>query len=208
MGHDPRQGRILSWLPPYHDMGLMGTIILSMYHGWPLVLMSPMHFVQEPRRWLKAITDYRVTITVGTELLARPVRGCDDRQAKPADLDLSTVKELYCGAEPISADTLRTVRADRGAPLGFDGECADSVLRDGGGDAVRRGEAARIAVPHRHAAPEPVGTARVVVSCGEVDTEHTVRIVDPTTRHGVGRRRVGEIWVSGRSVAAGYYNRA
>ena len=64
MGSDPdRVG--LSWLPPYHDMGLMGTIMLSLYHGWPLVLMSPMHFMQQPRRWLEAITDYRVSITVG-----------------------------------------------------------------------------------------------------------------------------------------------
>ena len=64
MGPDPHRVGF-SWLPPYHDMGLIGTIILSMYHGWPLVLMSPMHFVQEPRRWLKAINDYRVSITVG-----------------------------------------------------------------------------------------------------------------------------------------------
>ena len=64
MGPDPQRVG-LSWFPPYHDMGLIGTIILSMYHGWPLVLMSPMHFVQEPRRWLKAISDYRVSITVG-----------------------------------------------------------------------------------------------------------------------------------------------
>ena len=78
MGHDPdRVG--LSWLPPYHDMGLLGTIVLSMYHGWPLVLMSPMNFVQQPRRWMKAITDYRVSITVGPNFSLDSVRGCGER---------------------------------------------------------------------------------------------------------------------------------
>ena len=55
-------GRVgCSWLPPYHDMGLMGTIMLALHGGWPLVMLSPIHFVQRPYRWLKAITDYRVT---------------------------------------------------------------------------------------------------------------------------------------------------
>ena len=92
MGVDPdRVG--LSWLPPYHDMGLMGTILLSMYHGWPLVLMSPMHFIQRPRRWLQAITDYKVSITVGPNF---SLDLCADELTddETAGLDLSTVRQL------------------------------------------------------------------------------------------------------------------
>ena len=79
MGDDPdRVG--LSWLPPYHDMGLMGTIFVSMFQGVPLVLMSPMHFVQAPRRWLEAITDYRVTITVGPNFSLDLCSDCAERR--------------------------------------------------------------------------------------------------------------------------------
>jgi acyl-CoA synthetase (AMP-forming)/AMP-acid ligase II len=201
MGEDPeRLG--LSWLPPYHDMGLLGTIILSMYHGWPLVLMSPMHFVQQPRRWLEAITHYRVSITVGPNF---SLDLCADAllDGDTADLDLSTVRQLYCGAEPISVDTLERFER-RLAPLGFDGDAlipcyglAEATLFLAG---KRRGSRYRT-----YNTPETPD--RTVVSCGAVDAEHTVRIVDPSTRRPVGDGSVGEVWVSGRSVAAGYYSR-
>ncbi len=203
MGYDPdRVG--LSWLPPYHDMGLMGTIILSMYHGWPLVLMSPMHFVQQPCRWLKAISDYRVSITVGPNFsLDLCADALEDGGAE--GLDLSTVKELYCGAEPICADTLARFQ-EITAPLGFDGKAlipcygmAEATLFVAG---KRAGSWYRT-----DCAPEDRGAGRIVVSCGEVDSEHTVRIVDPMNFDSVDDGLVGEIWVSGRSVAGGYYNR-
>jgi acyl-CoA synthetase (AMP-forming)/AMP-acid ligase II len=203
MGHDPdRVG--LSWLPPYHDMGLMGTIVLSMYHGWPLVLMSPLHFVQQPRRWLKAITDYRVSITVGPNF---SLDLCADamRDGGFEALDLSTVKELYCGAEPISDATLARFEATS-APLGFDGRSlipcygmAEATLFVSGKRAGSRYRA--------ECAPQDDGDGRLVVSCGEVDSEHTVRIVDTASHAPLPDSTVGEIWVSGRSVAAGYFNR-
>ena len=203
MGHDPsRVG--LSWLPPYHDMGLMGTIILSMYHGWPLVLMSPLHFVQQPRRWLEAINDYGVSITVGPNFsLDLCADALEDNDTM--DLELSTVREVYCGAEPICADTLSRFQQAM-APLGFDEKAlipcygmAEATLFVSGKRAGTRYRTDRM--------PEAHGMGRVVVSCGEVDSDHTVRIVDPTNLTSVDDGVVGEIWVSGRSVAAGYYNR-
>ena len=156
MGHDPdRVG--LSWLPPYHDMGLMGTIVLSMYHGWPLVLMSPMHFVQQPRRWFKAITDYRVSITVGPNFsLDLCADSAGDEEFE--NLDLSSVKELYCGAEPISVATLDRFQGDQCAAR-VRRALADPLLWDGGGDAVRVGQACRIPVPRRHLHRRSMGTA-------------------------------------------------
>jgi len=203
MGRDPdRVG--LSWLPPYHDMGLMGTIVLSMYHGWPLVLMSPMHFVQQPRRWFKAITDYRVSITVGPNFsLDLCADSAGDEEFE--NLDLSSVKELYCGAEPISVATLDRFQGTS-APLGFDGRSlipcygmAEATLFVSG---KRAGSRYRT-----EPAPQVDGDGRPVVSCGEVDSEHTVRIVDTAGRRPLPDGAVGEIWVSGRSVAAGYLNR-
>ncbi|WP_158240378.1 fatty acyl-AMP ligase [Mycobacterium hubeiense] len=201
MGHDPdRVG--LSWLPPYHDMGLMGTIILSMYHGWPLVLMSPMHFVQQPLRWLQAIDDYGVSITVGPNfslaLCAEAL--CDEAVG---ELDLSTVRQWYCGAEPISADTLALFQRAT-EPFGFDMRAlipcygmAEATLFVSG---KRAG--ARYRTDHT-----PDQSGRTVVSCGDVDAAHTVRIVDPQTLTRLDDGVVGEIWVAGRSVAAGYYNK-
>jgi len=167
------------------------------------VLMSPMHFVQEPRRWLQAINDYRVSITVGPNF---SLDLCADTLADNdfGDLDLSTVRELYCGAEPIHAETLARFQQAT-APLGFD----DTALIPCYGMA----EATLfVAGKHRGSrfcttpAREPGERGRTVVSCGEVDAEHTVRIVDTATHTQLDDGVVGEIWVSGRSVAAGYYN--
>jgi acyl-CoA synthetase (AMP-forming)/AMP-acid ligase II len=203
MGDDPtRVG--FSWLPPYHDMGLMGTIFISMFQGVPLVLMSPMHFVQEPFRWLKAISDYRVSITVGPNF---SLDMCSDAlsNTEVQDLDLSRLERLYCGAEPISPDTLeRFLQAAE--PLGFDPEAltpcygmAEATLYVSGkpGGAIYRAGSS----------PEPSVTDRPVVSCGEVDSEHVVRIVDPSSLTLLDDGQVGEIWVSGPSVAVGYYDR-
>ncbi|MBS1695224.1 MAG: fatty acyl-AMP ligase [Actinobacteria bacterium] len=201
MGEQP--GRIgLSWLPPYHDMGLLGTIVLSLYHGWPLVLMSPLHFVQRPRRWLEAITDYRVSVTVGPnfslDLCAAALR--DDTSDGAGELDLSTVRHLYCGAEPISADTLERFGAAT-APLGFD--MAALIPCYGMAEATLFVAGRRAGTGYRAASH---GTNAAVVSCGTVDSAHTVRIVDPATRTPAADGQVGEIWVSGPSVAAGYHD--
>jgi acyl-CoA synthetase (AMP-forming)/AMP-acid ligase II len=202
MGHDPdRVG--LSWLPPYHDMGLMGTIILSMYQGWPLVLMSPMHFVQQPRRWLEAITEYGVSITVGPNFsLDLCVDSLTDDEID--GLDLSTVRELYCGAEPVSADTLARFE-QRFAAIGFDGRAIIPCYGLAEATLFVSGKSERSAYRTAHG-PDEDGVERVVVSCGPIDSEHAARIVDPNDLRTVDDDRVGEIWISGRSVAAGYHN--
>jgi acyl-CoA synthetase (AMP-forming)/AMP-acid ligase II len=203
MGHDPdRVG--CSWLPPYHDMGLMGTIFVSMHQGVPLVLMSPLHFIQQPLRWLKAISDYGVTIAVGPNFsldLCSDALGGEDTEG----LDLSTIQRMYCGAEPISADTLARF-AQMTAPLGFEPKALTPCYGMAETTLFVSGKSAD-GTYRTDSPPEPSATGRAVVSCGEVDTENVVRIVDPTTLVGLDNGQVGEIWVSGRSVAAGYHNR-
>jgi len=203
MGHDPdRIG--FSWLPPYHDMGLMGTILVSMFQGVPLVTMSPLHFVQSPRRWLEAITQYNVTITVGPnfslDMCSDVLGGADN-----TDLDLSTLERLYCGAEPISVDTLARFEQAT-APLGFNLDAlvpcygmAETTLYVSGKSPGRN--------YRTEPSPEPSARRRDVVSCGKVDPEHTVRIVEPTSLEALSDGHIGEIWVTGPSVAAGYHDR-
>ncbi|OIK28456.1 fatty acyl-AMP ligase [Streptomyces malaysiense] len=210
-----------SWLPPYHDMGLMGTIMLAVHGGWPLVMLSPIHFVQDPYRWLKAITDHKVTISVGPnfafDLCAQSI---GDEEL--ATLDLSRLRQVFCGSEPVSGNTMERFE-ERFAPVGFDAgslipcfglaeatlfvsgkpEAADTIrteLLDK--DALERGHARRV--------PAPGTTASdvvEVVSCGVVAENHHVIIVDPHTLMPLTDGEIGEIWVHGANVAAGYLSR-
>ena len=211
-------GRIgCSWLPPYHDMGLMGTIMLALHSGWPLVMLSPIHFVQQPYRWLKAISEYGVTISVSPNFaLDMCVETITDEELQT--LDLSTLRQLYCGAEPVLKTTLDRFR-DRFAPHGYresalipcygmaeatlfvSGKPDETLLRSVWLDkpALERGSV-------REATP---GTAHITetVSCGAIAHDHDVIIVDPQTLEPVQPGAVGEIWVDGPSVAKGYFDR-
>ncbi|MEW2621359.1 fatty acyl-AMP ligase [Streptomyces sp. NPDC048106] len=208
-----------SWLPPYHDMGLMGTIMLAVHGGWPLVMLSPIHFVQDPYRWLKAITDHKVTISVGPnfafDLCAQSI---GDEEV--ATLDLSTLRQVFCGSEPVSGNTMERFR-ERFAPVGFDAgsfiPCfglAEATLFVSGkpeaDDRIRTEWLDKDALEHGRArrAPHPGGADAVaVVSCGVIAENHEVLIVGPDSLAPLAEGEIGEIWVSGANVAAGYLGR-
>lgn len=220
MGEEPdRVG--CSWLPPYHDMGLMGTIMLAVHAGWPLVMMSPVHFVQDPYRWLKAITDHRVTISVGPNFaFDLCTDSVGDEQLET--LDLSTLRQVFCGSEPVARSTLDRFRERFGESCGFN---ADSVIPCYGlaeatlfvsGKPDRTGirtewldkAALELGEVRPHPGADSAGeTAVGVVSCGVVAKGHEVTVVDPRTLRPVPPGRIGELWVSGPSVADGYLNR-
>lgn len=207
----------LIWLPPYHDMGLIGGILQPLYAGIPVVLMSPLDFLQRPLRWLRAVTRYRATVSGGPnfayDLCARKVT-----DAQKATLDLSTWRVAFNGAEPVRRETLeRFSRAF--APCGFRPEAfypcyglAEGTLIVSGG---RRGQGARFArvkasaLGAGQALPvaddDPEGQA--VVGCGAALGEERILIVDPETRRPLPDGQVGEVWVSGPNVAVGYWNR-
>ncbi len=220
MGHDPdRVG--CSWLPPYHDMGLIGTIVLAVFSGWPLVTMSPVHFVQHPYRWLKAISDHRVTISV-TPNFAMELATATVTDEELAGLDLSSLRQVYCGSEPVRSATLDEFR-DRFAPAGYDEAAmipcygmAEATLFISGkpdGTGVRLTRIGREALEQGRAevvpddAEAPEGDVTDVVSCGVVAVDHDVRVVDPEARVTLADGLVGEVWVAGPSVAAGYFQR-
>lgn len=207
----------VSWLPPHHDMGLMGGIIQPMFVGMNMVLFSPQLFVQRPLTFLEAITRFRLSgggaPNFGYELLTRRVP-----ESAKAQLDLSTWEVAFCGAEPVRARTLDAFAAAF-ALCGFRREAflpcyglAEATLLV---SAV-----APMTGPRRLAVDGPSldagevvsantdSSARHFVSCGGPPQGQTVLIVDAETGKSVPEGRTGEIWVKGPNVASGYWDKA
>jgi acyl-CoA synthetase (AMP-forming)/AMP-acid ligase II len=205
-----------TWLPPYHDMGLMGGILQPIYEGFPTVILSPGHFVQRPYRWLAAVSRYRVTTTIAPNFAFDLC--CDTiSDAELATLDLSTVEAIYCGAEPVRLRTFERFAA-RFAPRGFRaaafGPCyglAEATVfvtgkPDGAApiftsvDQERLAHGAALDVPGDHP------RAQTLAGCGIVAPGHDLRIVDPANGRALPDGAIGEIWVSGPNIGVGYWN--
>jgi fatty-acyl-CoA synthase len=202
----------VSWLPLYHDMGLVGMSLGPLYGARPVVLMPPEMFVRRPVEWLRAITRYRATVSYapnfGYDLCVRRLKKLDG-------LDLSSWRVAGCGAEPINAQTL-TAFAEKFGPAGFRASCfvpsyglAEHVLAATIGSRERE---PRVDVVSAEALSDggmaaPVGPDDAVirlVSCGRPLSGHGLRIVldDDSVAH---EREVGEIALAGPSVMLGYY---
>lgn len=192
-----------SWLPPYHDMGLIAGILHPLHAGLPVTLMSPMEFLRDPLSWLDVVTRFEATYTgapnFGYAQCTR--RATDDRVAA---LDLGRLRMAFCGSEPISAAVLAGFAA-RFAPAGFDAAAflpgyglAEATLMVSGtaGDGVHAVE-----VP----APGPGGPVQQAVAVGAPVRDTEVRVVDPDTGVPAPAGTVGEVWVRGPGVAAGYW---
>jgi acyl-CoA synthetase (AMP-forming)/AMP-acid ligase II len=226
----PPASRWVTWLPLYHDMGLIGTVLHPLYGGGTIYVMSPLHFMQKPARWPRAISRFRARVSGGPnfayELAARRAAAGD-----LADLDLSCWRVAFCGAEPIRAETMTRFGAVF-SQAGLDPAClvgcyglAESTLLVSG---ARRTDpkilrVSRPALETCRAEPAdgsrgtacPAGTAAgatentaTVVSCGRIFAEYDVRIADPVSCAPLPDGQVGEIWVAGPSVAKGYWRRA
>lgn len=210
-------GRGAFWLPSYHDMGLIGGVLEPLYIGGRSVLMSPASFLQRPIRWLQAFARYGATIS-GAPNFAYDL--CVERippEAR-AELDLSGWKLAFCGAEPVRPETLeRFVEAF--APCGFRREAlypcyglAEATLLVSGGLGPSAPTVSWIRKSDlRHHRVVPVAAedtdAQSAVGCGQALLDTRVAIVDPDTEVGCASEQVGEVWVSGPSVAQGYWNR-
>nr|AEH26484.1 AMP-dependent synthetase and ligase [uncultured Acidobacteria bacterium A3] len=204
---------MFSWLPCYHDMGLIGKVLSAVAFGLRTVLMSPAHFVDRPERWLLGISRYGVASSGGpnfaydlcTRLVPDELLG---------ELNLSTWRVAVNGAEPVRRETM-TAFADRFAPCGFRlgtfhpsyGLAESTLVVSAGPFTHEQGiewvDAQALSTGRvQSAAPE---TGVPVVSCGVVDTSAVVEVVDPHTLLPVEECHVGEVWVSSPSVAAGYW---
>ncbi len=208
---------VVGWLPLYHDMGLIGNVLQPLYVGASCVLMSPLAFLQRPRRWLEAISRYRGT-TSGGPNFAYELTLAKVPPAEREGLDLSSWTLAFNGAEPVRAATLERF-AQGFAPCGFEAKAfypcyglAEATLFVTGGTAGRAPATLAVdasSLERDHAVPaEPSAAARELVSCGTGSGGQEVRVVDPQTLAPCPQGRVGEIWVSGGSVVAGYWGHA
>jgi acyl transferase domain-containing protein/acyl-CoA synthetase (AMP-forming)/AMP-acid ligase II/acyl carrier protein len=213
--HTPESKGVI-WLPPYHDMGLIGGVLQPMYSGFPVTLMAPVAFLQKPFRWLQAISNYKATTSGGPDFAYD--LAC--RQITPeqlASLDLSSWEVAFTGAEPIRAQTLERF-AETFAPCGFRREAfypcygmAETTLIVSGG---LKSEAPIV----RHIQPTALEQNQVIytsasdggkaiVGCGKSSPDQKVLIVNPESFLACPDEQVGEVWVAGDSIAQGYWNR-
>lgn len=202
---------MVGWIPHWHDMGLLGQL-LAFFNGATLVTMSPLAFLKQPIRLLKAISDYRGTITAAPnfayDLIARRVT-----PEQLADLDLSAWEVALNGAEPVRRRTVERI-TNLLAPAGF----APSTMRPGYGMAevtlmatVSRGVPRHLDADadslEQHRYLPATDRAISLVSSGEPAPGVEVRIVEPETLDVLAEDQVGEIWLRSASVASGYHNR-
>lgn len=204
----------VSWLPLYHDMGLIGGLLQPLHRGVPVILMTPKFFIERPVRWLEVISRYRATVS-GAPNFAFQLCADRVRNSQLQALDLSCWRVAFCGAEPVRRNTMRAF-IDRFESAGFNAgtiyPCyglAEATLFVTGGV---RGEGMKT---HEFSAELLAqGKAQVVeqgipvVACGFPASNHAVRIVDPATKKALPDDHVGEIWTSSDSLAQGYWQRS
>ena len=205
----------VSWLPLYHDMGLIGGCFATMYLGFPVVLMSPLAFLSRPSQWLRAIHRHRGTISGGPnfayELCLRRIP-----EHELEGLDLASWRFAFNGAEPVSPETMASFtekfakwgfRADAMSPVYGLAECSVGLAFTPPGERWRvdaldrqRFSASGEAVAARPNDPSPLK----IVSCGEVLSGHDVRVVDAAGLE-LADRHEGLLQFRGPSATSGYF---
>ena len=208
--------RTIIWLPPYHDMGLIGGILQPLYTGNIVTLMPHLMFLQRPIRWLQAISRFRATTSGGPnfayDLCLRKIKP-NQREG----LDLSTWEVAFNGAEPVNLETLERF-SEFFAPCGFSPEAflacyglAEATLIVSGGPKARIPKSKRLII-NELANNRAVNSSKLentvsIVGCGQISELSTLKIVNPETLIPCAPNEIGEIWLSGPNVACGYWNR-
>ncbi len=212
----------LTWLPHFHDMGLVEGIVQPLFSGFAGLIMPPVAFFQKPLRWLRSISDHAVSNSGGPnfayELCLRHITNSEAQQ-----LDLSSWKVAYNGAEMIRPATLARF-AKKFAPSGFEWKAfypvyglaeATLVVASGRRESEPVGccldrdqlEKGRVAEAGQGAPGGYPLSAAGLIQAGRFESALEVSIVDPQTLRPLGDDHVGEIWIRGGSVAQGYWNR-
>ncbi|PWW53043.1 fatty acyl-AMP ligase [Actinokineospora spheciospongiae] len=201
---------VCSWLPQFHDMGLIGQLLHPLYMGSTSIFMSPLTFLKRPYLWLWALSEYRAPISVAPNFAFElAVRRVTDEQL--ATLDLSCVESILNGSEPIQAHTLDAFTEKfaaaglrDGAVFPCYGLAETTLFVTGSRDGRVYTDADPKALEQGGIVASTATDARTLVSSGSAGTLE-VRIVDPETHQVLADGRTGEIWVRGGSIAAGYW---
>lgn len=206
----------VSWLPLFHDMGLVFMSLSAFYGGCPLYLMTPAEFLRNPLRWLELISEVRGTMTAAPDFTYRL---CVERATpeRLAAIDLSSVELMVNGSEPVRVANVEAFYgAFKGTGLRREAMVAGYGMAEVAvcvtlGPALRKIRAfdARILEVGGAAlqCERTAAHARLVCSCGPVDHNgYNIQIVDPQSLQAQKPGRVGEVWLSGASVGAGYWN--
>jgi acyl-CoA synthetase (AMP-forming)/AMP-acid ligase II/acyl carrier protein len=206
----------ISWLPLFHDMGLIGNVLQSLYLGVPCVLMSPVSFLQKPIRWLQALSNYQATNS-GAPNFAYDLCVNKTTLEQRKKLDLRNWQIAYNGAEPVRAETLERFVAAF-AVSGFRRQAlypcygmAETTLFVSGGlrtlsPVLRTVKVDALEQNKIITTDRDDENARTIVGCGQTFFDKII-IVEPESKIKLESDRVGEIWISGLSVAKGYWNR-
>lgn len=207
----------LSWLPTYHDMGLLGGVLNPVFSGRTNTIMSPMAFLTKPIRWLKAIAKYGVTVSGGPNFAYALC--CEKFTEEECEgLDLSCWETAFNGAEPVRAETLKAF-SERFRDYGFRHSShypcygmAETTLIVTGGlrdepPIIRSFEGEQLDQHEVVEVKEDDAGARNLVGCGRILPMEEVVIVDPRTGTQPPENHVGEIWVRSPSVGQGYWNK-
>ncbi|MFJ4374199.1 fatty acyl-AMP ligase [Pseudomonas japonica] len=207
---------IVSWLPMFHDMGLMGSVLLTVFSGAQCVLMKPAAFVQRPARWLEAVQTYGGTITGGPNFAYKML--ATERVTRSFEhLNLSSLKVVYCGSEPISAAVVQKflkayerfgLRAETFSPSYGMAEATLMVsggMMSNGYSSMAMDAVTGMALPGENPEAATPGIKQVI-ACGVSMPDQQLRIVNPHTRRLCADHETGEIWVAGPHIALGYWN--
>ncbi len=205
----------VSWLPLYHDMGLIGAWLGSLYYGVLAIIMSPLTFLADPSRWLRVISHHRATLSAAPnfafELCCKRIQDEDI-----VGLDLSSLRAMLNGAEPVSPATIKRFE-ERFSKYGFRPELMGPVYglaensvglafpplgRKPIVDRIDRTALARDGVAVRSAPDD--ATAISLVACGQPLTGHEIRIIDDSGRE-LPERREGRLQFKGPSATSGYF---
>jgi acyl-CoA synthetase (AMP-forming)/AMP-acid ligase II len=204
----------VSWVPLYHDMGLIINALQSLYVGAACVLMTPVAFVQRPLVWLRAISDYRAEVAGGPNF-AFDLCVERYRPEQMDGIDLSGWKVAFNGAEPVRAESIRRFSltyAAHGfaasAMLPAYGLAEATVLvsagHRGAGPATRAVSSNALRAG-RVAPPDNAADSHTIVGCGRPIGEEQIAIVGPDSSMRLGAGQIGEIWVAGPNVARFYW---
>lgn len=215
MGHTPDvieeydHELFVSWLPVYHDMGLIGPVLNAVHLGVTATFFSPLHFLQRPERWLTAVSRYRPHTSGGPNFAYELCL----KHATPdlvERLDLSRWKVAFNGAEPVRAATLRRF-TETFAAAGFRREAlypcyglAEATLIVTGGSV----QAPPTLLDAAESGPHAGAADAASVGSGRPGPGTTVVVADPERQEELPEGEVGEIWVAGASVAKGYWRNA